>query len=139
MARKIRKNILTAFWLSMISSFFLFISGTTGVAGWMQIEDIVLRYLSFEWIDTIFIFLLLIASFGGFAVFFGGILLLKNKILLGNLLIALGSGAGLIGFVLNLAISILTLNLSIYSYLSFSSLGVLFAISAQFFSKKKKK
>lgn len=139
MGKKTKKNNLIAFWLAMASSLFLFISGTTGVASWVGIEKIILKYVNFQWINILFISLLIISSFGGIAVFIGGILVLKKKLFLGNLLISLGSGAGLISFIFNLLILIINFNFSIYYYLSFSSLGVILALSAQIFSGNKNK
>jgi len=139
MKHKTRKNNIIAFWLAVISSIFLFISGTTGVADWIKIEDTALKYANFHFINILFILVMIIASFGGIAVLIGGILILKRKVFLGGLLISLGSGAGLMGFFFNILILIIAFNFSIYSYLSFSSLGVIFALSAQFFSDKKKK
>lgn len=136
MSEKTRKKNLLAFWLAMASSLFLFISGTTGVANWMEIEDLVLKYTGFEWINILFILLFVVASFGGLAVFIGGILILREKHFFGKLLISLGSGAGIFGFFFNLYISIITFNLSVYSYLSFSSFGVIFALLAQLISTK---
>lgn len=129
-----RKNNVIAFWLAVTSALFLFISGTTGVASWTKIEDVVSNYAFFHYINILFILVLVVASFGGFAVLIGGISILKGKVFLGNLLISLGSGAGLLSFFFNLFISITAFNFSIYSYLSFSSLGVIFAIAAKLFS-----
>jgi cation transport ATPase len=138
MDRKTRKNNVIAFWLAVISSLFLFISGTTGAADWVKIEDAVLKYANFGFISNLFILVLIVASFGGIAVLIGGISILKGKVFWGDLLISLGSGAAIIGFFFNLFILIITSNFSMYSYLSFSSLGVIFAVSAQIFSNTKK-
>jgi len=139
MVRKIRKRNVIAFWLAVISSLFLFLSGTTGVSDWIKIEDTVLKYANFTFINTLFILVMIVASFGCIAILIGGILILKEKVFLGDLLISLGSGAGLISFFFNLFILIITFNFSIYSYLSFSSLGVIFALSARIFSGNNKK
>ena len=139
MGSKTRKNNVIAFWLAVISSIFLFISGTTGAADWIKKEDAVLQYANLHFINTLFILVLIVASLGGIAVLIGGILFLKGKVYLGDLLILLGSGAGFIGFFFNLLISIIAFNFSIYSYLSYSSLGVIFALSAQIFSRNLRK
>ena len=139
MHNKLRKNNVIAFWLAIVSSIFLFISGTTGVTNWIKIEDVVLKYANFHFINILFSLLLIIASFGGIIIIIGGILILKGKVFLGDLMILLGSGTGLIGFFLNLFIAIVAFNFSIYSYLSFSALGVIFALSAQIVSGNNKK
>ncbi len=139
MVKGIKKSNKRAFFMAMISSFFLFVSGTTGVAHWTDIREIILNYFNISWINLLLSGVLIVASFGALAVFSGGILILKRKVILGRILIYLGSGAGMISFIFNFFISFISSNLSIYSYLSFSSLGVIFALLAQFFAKDKKK
>jgi hypothetical protein len=139
MKKRIIKKNRIAFWLAMISSIFLFISGTTGANNWDEIKNIVLTYFDSPIINFLLLSILFIASLGAFAVFAGGILILKKKIFFGRILIYLGSGAGVISFIFNLFVSFASSNLSIYSYLSFSSLGVILALLAQIFSRNKKK
>jgi len=139
MRRRTGKNNIIAFFLALISAVFLFISGTTGVASLMQIERIVSKYADIPYINILFGLVFIVASLGGIAVLIGGILILKDKAFLGSILIFLGSGAGLISFFFNLYISIKAHDLSLYSYLSFSSLGLIFAIAAQVVSTNIKK
>jgi hypothetical protein len=134
---KITNNII-AFFLALISSFFLLISGTTGVSSWIEIEDLILKYANFFLINEIFIIIFIIASFGGLAVLLGGFLILRNKNVFGNLFITLGTGAGIITFSFSLFLSIISNDFSLFSYFSLSSLGIIFALSAQFFSNKEK-
>jgi hypothetical protein len=131
------KNTL-AFWLAMLSSILLFISGTTGAAHWTEIKNIILTYFNLQWINLLLVLAVTIASLGALAVFAGGMLILKKKVIWGRILIYLGSGAGIISFIFNFFVSFISANLSIYSYLSFSSLGVIFALLAQVFSRSKK-
>lgn len=139
MGRITGKKNMIAFCLAVISAIFLFISGTTGVASWISIEDTVSRYADIPYIDYLFGIVLIIASFGAVAVLIGGILILEEKAFLGSILILFGSGAGLISFLFNLYISIIASDFSLYTYLSFSSLGLLFAVAAQVVSTKIKK
>ncbi len=122
------KNI-TPFLLATASSFFLLLSGTTGVPTVLRIGNAVLHYADFRWLYWIFLVLFFVASFGGIAVFFGGVLLLRGRNFLGYVLIALGSGAGLISFTLNLIIAGFS-GLG-YSFLSYSTLGVFLAFLAE--------
>jgi hypothetical protein len=139
MKRKIRTSNIIAFWCAFFSSIFLFISGTTGVEGLNNIQNIVLRFVNFSFIKIAFVLLIIVASFGGIAVLIGGILILKRKIFWGDLLISLGAGAGVIGFIFNLFISIVTSSFSLNSYLSYASIGVVFAFLAQIVSRKARK
>jgi hypothetical protein len=130
-----KKDRVKAFWLAVVASILLFISGTTGVASWTAIRDLVSTYIQLDTLNTLFILILIIASFGGIAVLFGGYLVLKEKVFLGNLSILFGSGAGIISLVINLLVSIFAFSFSIKAYLSFSSLGVLFALASRFATK----
>ncbi len=138
MRKRTRRNDRIAFWFAMTSAIFLLISGTTGAANWTEIKNIVLTYFDFPLMSFLLAIVVSIASLGALAVFSGGMLLLKKKILWGRILIYLGSGAGIISFIFNFLISLASANLSVYSYLSFSSLGVIFALLAQVFSRKRK-
>jgi len=134
----VKKRNKIAFWLALVSSIFLFISGTNGVATWSRIGNIVSELVSFPIVKFLFIPILIIASLGAFSVLAGSVLAWKKKRLLARILILIGSGAGLIGFLFNLFISLAKLDISVGSYLSFSSLGIIFALFAQGFLKKKK-
>lgn len=126
-----------AFWLTIIASIFLFISGRTGTSEIIQIEKIIFRYFDYQILKIFFLVLFIIASFGAFSVLIGGFLVLKRKYLAGRIFIFLGSGAGILSFIFNLIISIMTKGINISSYLSYSSVGVVFAILAQYFSSEK--
>ena len=138
MFKKFKRNKI-AFWLAMLSSLFLFISGTNGFATWVNIREIFFSIVGIlPWIKILFIPVLIVASLGAFSVLFGGYLALKKKFRLGRIFILIGSGAGLVSFFFNLFVSFY-LNLSLSFYLSFSSLGIICALLAQIFLIKKRK
>lgn len=91
----LQKRNKFAFWSAMLSAFFLFISGATGVSGLLKIEELILKFFNFNIIKLLFVLLLIFASLGAISVFIGGFLILKKKIFWGDLLITLGSGAGI--------------------------------------------
>jgi hypothetical protein len=138
MVRKLKKN-LAALWLCVFSAVFLFLSGRTGANELISLERIVASFVHSPYLDLFFFLLLVFASLGGLTVLIGGILILNNRLFWGNVMVSLGSGAGIISFLFNLFISFIVLNEPIYSLLSYSSLGVIFAIAAQMVSEKKKK
>lgn len=133
---KIKRNDKAAALLGIFSAILLFISGSTGVNTWLNTRDLILNYVSSVFIELIFIFILIIASLGSISVFLGSILILKKHPLVGKLLISIGSGAGLLGFLSNLYISFISNNINVYSYLSISSLGIILALIAQLFIEK---
>jgi len=135
--RRIKRNKI-AFWLAIVSAIFLFISGTTGVATWVRIGSFVYDLFISSFVIFLFIPILIIASLGAFSVLIGAIFAWKKKFFSARIFILLGSGAGLIGFLFNLFLSAINLNISVGPYLSFSSLGIIFSLISQGFLKKKK-
>ena len=123
----------------MLSSLFLFISGTNGFATWVNIRRIFFTIIDASpLIEILFVPVLIVASLGAFSVLFGGYLALKEKFRLARIFILVGSGAGLISFVFNLFVS-LYINLSLSFYFSFSSLGIISALLAHGVLMKKRK
>jgi len=98
---KIIKRNKIAFWLALVSLVFLFISGTNGVATWMRIGDVVSGLISSQIVKFLLVPILIIASLGAFSVFTGAIFAWKKKRFPARILILIGSGAGLIGFLFN--------------------------------------
>jgi len=135
--RRIKRNKI-AFWLAIVSAVFLFISGTTGVATWARIGSLVYDFFNSSFVRFLFIPILIIASLGAFSVLIGAVLARKRKVFAARMFILFGSGAGLIGFLFNLFLSAINLDISVGSYLSFSSLGIIFSLISQGFLKKKK-
>lgn len=133
----VKKRNKVAFWLALLSSVFLFISGTNGFATWAKIGSLVNDLISSPLVKFLFIPILIIASLGAFSVFLGAIFAWKKKRLTARILILIGSGAGLVGFLFNLFISLAKFDISVTSYLSFSSIGIILALFAQGFLKKK--
>jgi hypothetical protein len=129
----------TSFILSILSGILFIISGTDGVSSWKTLENIILHYLDLGIIKIIFVLIIIIASFGGLSVIFGGYLIYKRKTKSGILIISIGSGAGLISFLLNIFILIVTDGLSLGWFLSFSTVAIILSITARIIAKPKSK
>lgn len=130
------KNISLA--LAVTSALFLIISGTTGAVSWIKTKNLILNYISSPILELPFIALTAIASFGGLSVLLGGILIYRENFFGGRLLIGLGSGAGIISLTTNI-IAAVSVNARIGpfdSFLSLSSLGIIFALASQISSLK---
>ena len=134
-----RRRNKIAFWLAIVSFIFLFLSGTNGTSSLRGIENFVLKFLDLAILKVLFFILSIAASLGAISVLAGAFFIKKNKIVIARILIALGSGAGILTIVLGLITIIATSGFSLYSYLSLSSLGVIFAIASQLFSRRRKK
>lgn len=91
--------------LALISGILLIIGGVTGSVGLYGLLPWIASVLGLppEILTTINLVLLVlgfIASLGGIAVIIGALLVAKERIRTGKLLITLGAGMGLIGFIL---------------------------------------
>lgn len=133
----LRKNNKTAKWLAIIAGILLLLSGITGVGFVETVGNFVVKYITDNhFIIFSFTILLFIASFGGLSVILGGILIGRNKTFLGVLFIKIGSGAGIFGFILNMLLTLYTKNLTLSSFFSIGSLGIILAVIAPFYAKK---
>ncbi|HKL23692.1 MAG TPA: hypothetical protein VJ895_02980 [Candidatus Nanoarchaeia archaeon] len=135
---KLKKRNNLAFFLAVMSSFFLIISGTNGFKTWSQIKNILIDVTGFSFLNYAFIPVLIVASLGAFSVLLGAILIKKKKRLYAKIFITLGSGAGLIGLIFNILVAIAISDFSLNYLFSFSSIGILLAIISQKLIKKKK-
>ena len=94
-----------AMYLAIVAGVLLLGAGVTGVATWETIRSFVISFLGSHWV-LIFLFqvLIFIASLGGVAVICGGVLIGAGRTSIGKLLILLGTGVGLIGLLLAVAL-----------------------------------
>jgi len=98
------RNKLSAF-LAIVAGFLLVISGEQGPNGTYRliIENLTFalkNQLVVQLIQLLGLIFVAISFLGGFAVILGGYLILKNKTLSGKLLIAVGTGFGIVSLVL---------------------------------------
>ena len=84
-----------------------------------------------EAVQIAFIVLVLVASLGGIAVIVGGLLIDKGKVGAGKLLITLGTGLGLIGLLVSLAVAVKEESLTVGGFLSVGAIGVILSIVAR--------
>jgi hypothetical protein len=129
-----KRNII-AFRLAFIAGVLLILSGSTGVAGIIALEGKIQEYVSFEFLPLLFSILLVIASLGGFAVIAGGWVISKHKVFWGRVLITLGSGTGLVIFIISTFFAIVSKQLVLTWLFSVGGLGIAFAIAAQLVAK----
>ena len=95
----------SAMYVAIVGGILLLVAGLTGAAAWAQIRDAVAHYITTDpLVMDAFGLLIVIASFGGFAVILGGILLGFDHEWMGKFLRMLGAGIGLIGFIISFAI-----------------------------------
>ena len=127
----------TAMAIAIVAGILLLITGVSGLATWEEIKSFVTdNIVDNAVVQIIFAILIFIASLGGIAVIIGGILIGKNKIGTGKLLITLGAGLGLIGLIITIIITIYAGSFTLGGFFSIGSIGLILSIAARMMVKK---
>lgn len=91
--------------LAIVAGVMLLGVGITGTAAWETIRNFVTGFLGEHWaLILLFRVLLFIASLGGIAVIIGGVLIGAGRTSVGKLFILLGTGIGLLGLLVGIAL-----------------------------------
>lgn len=132
MSSKNKQAMIIAF----IAGILLLFEGISGYATWDTIKEFVINNVADnEIIQIIFAMLIFIASLGGLAVIIGGLLIGKEKIHTGKLLILLGAGMGIIGLIVSIIIAVKQESISLASFLSVGIIGIVLSIIARKLAK----
>lgn len=129
-------------YMAIVGGILILIGGGTGMAGFLQeLSDIIQEMLGSknQTVETIFWILIVIAALGGLAVIIGGLLFLKNYVIAGKILIALGAGFGIIGLILGLiSAAYQGEELKYFAWLTTSLMGIGLVLSliARFVAKR---
>lgn len=92
-------------YLAIFAGVLLLGVGVTGAATWETIKNFVVSFFGDHWaLILLFQALIFIASLGGVAVICGGALIGAGRTSIGKLFILLGTGAGLLGLLLAVAL-----------------------------------
>ncbi|MBN2603776.1 MAG: hypothetical protein JXA91_06565 [Candidatus Thermoplasmatota archaeon] len=130
-------NDKSAMIIAIVAGILLIIAGVSGLATWETIKDFVTTHvIDNNIVQIVFAILIFIASLGGIAVIAGGLLLGKNKVGTGKFLITLGAGLGLIGLIFSFIVAYTEQNLSLGSFLSIGTIGLILSIIARIITKK---
>lgn len=122
--------------IAIIAGVLLFISGISGATTWETIKDFVTsQFQGNEILEIVFVILIFIASLGGIAVIFGGLLIGKDKIKTGKFLIMLGAGMGLVGLLISMIIAFAQNSFTIGSLFSLGTIGIILSIVARSIAK----
>lgn len=123
--------------LALLAGILLLISGISGLATWETIKNFVTENIIDNTIvQFVFAILIFIASLGGLSVIAGGILIGKNKIRTGKFLILLGAGMGLVGLIFTVAVAYVEGSLTLGSFFSIGTIGLVLSIIARTIVKK---
>lgn len=94
--------------LALVSGALLLAGHFSGAAQWEALLALLDRFVDLTPpVRLLFLAVLAVASLGGVAVLAGGVLILEERLLLGRLLILLGTGVGLLSFLLFLGPALL--------------------------------
>ena len=122
--------------IAIIAGILLLMSGVSGFATWETIKAFVTQNIVDNFIvQIIFTILIFIASLGGLAVIIGGFLISKEKIRSGKLFITLGAGLGLIGLIFSIVVAYMEHSLTLGSFLSLGTIGLILSIVARMIVK----
>jgi len=123
--------------IAIVAGTLLLIAGVSGLATWETVKDFVTTHIADNIvIQIVFAILIFIASLGGIAVIIGGILIGKDKVRTGKLIIAIGAGLGIIGLLVSIAVAYMEGSLTIGSFFSIGVVGLILSIIARLLAKK---
>jgi len=125
--------------IAIAAGLLLFVTGTNGIATWETIKTFVVTHI----VDNIAVqialaILIFIASLGGVSVIVGGLLIGKNKVLIGRVIISLGAVMGLIGLIVSVVLAAVENTPVIGVYMSLGGIGLILSIIARSVAKKEK-
>ncbi len=127
----------TSMVIAIIAGVLLLIAGMSGAAAWESIKSFVSNNIADNGaIQMVFAILIFIASLGGLVVILGGILIWKNKVGVGKVLIALGAGVGIIGLIVSIIVAVAESDLTIGGFLTAGGIGIILSIVARAMAKK---
>lgn len=128
----------TAMYLAIVAGVMLFIAGITGVALIEKIKSFVVDTLKIQndALNWVFLILLFLASLGGILVIFGGILIGKNKVGIGKILITIGVGTGLIGLIIALILFAINKTFDTGPGAILALVGIILSVMARLMAKK---
>ena len=141
------KPLKTTLVLSVVAGTLLMMSGVPGSVGFLGkvIEFISERMggLVAETLSIVLWVFSFLASFGGILVIVGGILIYRNRLTIGKLLISIGSGSGFIGLLFMMASALLhgwfyMVSLILTMVQSLGWIGIFLSIAARMTAKKPK-
>lgn len=122
--------------LAVAGGVLLLITGITGVATWHKISGFISTTVLGDYLPgNLFPILILIASLGGIVVIIGGLLIRKDKIRIGKLLITIGVGMGLIGFVFSALYPIMSGDSLGFVGFGLGTVGIILTIAARTMAK----
>ncbi len=117
--------------IAIAAGVLLVVAGVSGVAEWETIKTFVTTHIIDDIAVQIFFgILIFIASLGGISVIIGGVLIGKNRVRTGKLIISLGAGMGLIGLIISIMMSVMENSLVIGEFMSAGGTGLILSIVA---------
>ncbi|MCJ2519782.1 MAG: hypothetical protein LN412_02390 [Candidatus Thermoplasmatota archaeon] len=123
--------------LALLSGSLLLAGHFSGAARWSIVIGIVSSFVTVTpLLRFLFLAIIWISSLGGAAVILGGLLVLEERILLAKLLILLGTGFGIVSFVIVLVLAIYRGDLPVASGPFVVMAGIGLSIAARFLMRR---
>lgn len=122
--------------IAIVAGILMLIAGVSGAPAWEMIRRFVTRYIIDHYlVQIVFTVLIGVAALGGLSVIAGGLLIGKNRILVGKFLISLGAGMGLIGLIVSAIVAVSENPSIIGRFTSTGGIGLILSIVARVVAK----
>ncbi|MFQ5837520.1 MAG: hypothetical protein ACE5HJ_01890 [Thermoplasmata archaeon] len=97
-----------ASFLAVLSGSLLLAGHFSGASRWQAVIDTISGFIEVTlFLRYLFLAIIVIASAGGASVILGGLMILEGRVLLARLLILLGTGFGLVSFLMVLSLAVI--------------------------------
>lgn len=118
--------------IAFVSGIFLLTSGVNGARTWKALSKILEATVELpEAVTLILGVLIVLGALGGITVLFGALMLWKDRRLLGRMMITIGVGIGLMGFIIGIILAFGREDSSLYISPSAALLGIVLSIIAR--------
>ncbi len=91
--------------IAIIGGVLMLLAGVTGAAAWKALGDLAIEATGTESLGIVFQVLVLIGALGGLVVIIGGIMVRRESVPVGKILITIGAGLGIIGLIIFLIVT----------------------------------
>ncbi len=91
--------------IAIIGGVLMLLAGITGAAAWKALGELAIDVTGMESLGIVFQVLVLIGALGGLVVILGGLMVRRESVSVGKILITIGAGLGIIGLIIFLIVT----------------------------------
>ncbi len=93
--------------IAIIGGVLMLLAGVTGAAAWKALGDLAIEVTGMDSLGIVFQVLVLIGALGGLVVILGGLMVRRESVPVGKILITIGAGLGIIGLIIFLVVTLM--------------------------------